>query len=269
MMRLLRLVAVITATLAVASECREQPVAAGPPPPSWSLALPAAAADGGVAQGNSGLELLFSAPVLIEAKPWHMLAADGFGAVEIDPAGRATVVYGPWHWTSYDSGATWAVEEATAPGGMLVDTGSWSGEPSSFRVTNGGGGQRLHNLGAIMDCPPNGCWTRNHTWSSCNNASQWVAQRDPAWSAGCPGVDAPAPLSQRWFTSSPSAGYWWFNRTDGKIWSGSDCRGVQFRGLPLELNSSWGMCDGFTQPTQVELADGSVLATFPLVFRGE
>jgi hypothetical protein len=43
-------------------------------------------------------------------------------------------------------------------------------------------------------------------------------------------------------------------------------QGVVFRGLPQKLSPSWGMCDGFTSPSRLDLADGSVLVTFPLVF---
>ena len=58
------------------------------------LAVSAAAAD----------DLVFSPPVLIEATPGSELHADGFAAVEVDRSGESTLLYGPDHWTSYDSG---------------------------------------------------------------------------------------------------------------------------------------------------------------------
>ena len=58
---------------------------------------------------------------------------------------------------------------------MLPDTG-WTGESSGLRMPDGS----VHSLGAIEHCPPNGCWTDNHTKSSCNNATLWVPQRNQA-----------------------------------------------------------------------------------------
>ena len=145
---------------------------------------------------------------------------------------------------------------------MLPDTG-WTGESSGLRMPDGS----VHSLGAIEHCPPNGCWTDNHTKSSCNNATLWVPQRNQAWT-GCT-TPPPEPLSTEWLTSSPSVGIWRKNATDGKLWSSAECRRVVFKGLPLPLDPTWGMCDGFTQPTKVDLPDGSVLATFPMVFAGE
>lgn len=205
----------------------------------------------------------FRAPVLIAATPGAELTADGFGAVAVDPAGESTVVYGPGHWTSYDSGRTW---ESTLPRGglnMLPDTG-WSGEPSGFPLPDGAG---VHGLGSILDCPPPGCWIDNHTRATCVNVSEWVANRNRVWQACA--SNPPIPTSQEWMTMSPAVGVLRRNATDGKLWSSSSCKGVSFRGLPMPLNSTVGMCNSFTPPTRLTLADGSMLATFALVFNGE
>eukprot|EP01050_Picozoa_sp_SAG11_P018592 SAG11_NODE_2838_length_2917_cov_5.779178_3_plen_264_part_00 len=148
-------------------------------------------------------------------------------------------------------------------GEVLPLTATWWGESSTFRTADG----RAHNLGAIQSCPPNGCWTADHTRSSCNNITQWAVERSAAWD-GCR-ANLPPTLSQQWMTTSPSIGFVWRNETDGKVHVRSECQQVSFRGLPQRLNSDWGMCDGFTQPTKLDLPDGSVLATFPLVFEGE
>jgi hypothetical protein len=210
-------------------------------------------------------DLVFSPPVLIEAIPGKQLGADGFGAVSVDPAGDATLLHGPGYHTSYNSGKSWQVELPQGNKDWLPLANSWTGESSGFAVP---GGNAVHNLGAIEACPPNGCWTDNHTKSSCNNGSLWVSERNVAWSAGCHSTPPPA-LSDAWLTTSPSVSFWEKNATDGKLWTRSECKNVVFRGLPLRLNKDWGMCDGFTQPTRLELADGSVLATFPMVFAGE
>ena len=46
-------------------------------------------------------ELIFSPPVLIDATPGKNLGADSFAAIDVDPAGEATLIYGTGHWTSY------------------------------------------------------------------------------------------------------------------------------------------------------------------------
>jgi hypothetical protein len=47
----------------------------------------------------------FSPPVLIAATPGKDLGADAFVAIDVDPAGDSTLLYGASHYTSYDSGA--------------------------------------------------------------------------------------------------------------------------------------------------------------------
>eukprot|EP00664_Eupelagonemidae_sp_cell27_P009674 gene9674-6408_t len=194
-------------------------------------------------------DIIFSPPVLIEATPGAELGADGFAAVDVDPSGEGTLLYGPGHWTSYDSGRSWASELPRGWRHMLPVSDSWTGESSGFRAP---GARAVHNLGAI---------------DSCNNISLWRTQRGVAWE-GCHSTPPPA-LSEPWLTTSPSLSFWHKNATDGRLWSSSRCESVVFRGLPQSLNKEWGMCDGFTSPTRLELADGSVLATFPLVFAGE
>lgn len=206
-------------------------------------------------------ELIFSPPVLIEATPHKELGADGFGAISVDPAGKSTLLHGPGYWTSYDSGKSWVSELPQGHKDWLPLASSWTGESSGFSAP---GTNAVHNLGAIEACPPNGCWTNNHTKSSCNNVSLWGLERDVAWTGGCHTKPPPA-LSDAWLTTSPSVGFWEKNETDGKLWARSECKRVVFRGLPQALNKNWGMCDGFTQPTMLKLADGSVLATFPMV----
>lgn len=201
------------------------------------------------------MNLTFWPPVLISATPGAILGADTFGAIYVDPKGRESVLYGPGHWTSYDSGAHWAKVPPQGWLHMLPDTG-WAGESSQLSSSG-----HLHGLGAIGNCAPA---DKN---SSSKNLSAWVASRNTAWKA-C-NIDPPTPLSPEWLTSSPSVGYNYVNSTDGKLWSSAECQRVQFRGIPKPLNNSWGMCDGFTQPTKLNLADGSILATFPLVFAGE
>jgi hypothetical protein len=230
-----------------------------------------------LASGAGNVQLVFSPPVLIEGVAGKEQSADGFGSIEVDPAGERTLLYGAGYWTSYDSGKTWASTPAkvllpAGMGGLPPDTSGYDGQDGGgFGAVVGGGAggasSSVHNLGSIMHCPPNGCWTDNHTKSSCNNASAWVAARNPSW-AGCR-TAPPAPLSQRWLSSAAAVGYFYKNRTDGLLWSSAECKGVVFHGLPQNLSSNWGMCDGFTQPSRVELADGSVLVTFPLVFAGE
>ena len=236
------------------------------------LAALAGGTAGGGAAGAAGggvHELVFSPPVLIEGIPHKEQSADGFGAIDVDPAGERTLLYGPGYWTSYDSGMTWKKQPAKTflPPGMgqlPPDTGGYDGQDSGGFAAPGG---RVHNLGSIMHCPPNGCWTDNHTKSSCNNATEWVASRNQAW-AGCHATP-PTALSQQWLSSSPGTGFFYKNSSDGELWGSAECKGVVFRGLPQKLTSSWGMCDGFTSPSRVELADGSVLTAFPLVFEGE
>ena len=46
-------------------------------------------------------ELIFSPPVLLDATPGKNLGADSFAAIDVDPAGEATLIYGTGHWTSY------------------------------------------------------------------------------------------------------------------------------------------------------------------------
>ena len=214
-----------------------------------------------VSVAGSGDDLVFSPPVLIEAKAGFELHADGFGAVEVDPSGDSTLLHGPKHWTSYDSGRTWRSE---VPQGWQVKAfgpqETWSGESSGFRAPGTMSSSMIHNLGVVGFSPP----PLGHA-----NTSFWAAQRSLAWTEGCHNSTPPLALSQTWLTTSPSASFWHKNATDGKLWTSSKCQGVAFRGLPRELNESWGMCNHFTGPTRLELADGSTLATFALVFAGE
>jgi hypothetical protein len=251
-------------------------------PPAITATTTAAGAAAAGMPSDEGRRLSFSGPVLIQAIPGKEQDADGFGAIDVDPIGESTVLYGAGYWTSFDSGAHWVQRPPTPliPPGMAQlppDTASYGGQDGGFHW---GGDGKVHNLGAIGHCPPNGCWTNNHTRSSCLNVSSWVPSRNQAW-LGCNTTPPPATckqqsgqpstcnISQQWLTSSPSVGYVYRNSTDGKLWSSAVCKGVTFRGLPQALNQTWGMCDGFTSVSRLKLADGSVLATFPLVFAGE
>ena len=236
-----------------ADENRQRRVGRKPPRP-WRA--------GGGAKTDD-LDLVFSPPIMIVGQPGREVGADSFAAVDVDPAGERSLLYSDG-WTSYDSGRTWADKQAVPSTTMPQDTG-WTGESSNIRMPDG----RVHSLGAIEDCAPNGCWTNNHTRSSCNNVSTWPKIRNRAW-AGCNATPPPA-YSEEWMTTSPLAAFWYKNKTDGQLWTSYECKQIVFRGIPRPLNTerAWGMCDGFTQPSILHLADDSVLATFPLVFAGE
>ena len=83
----------------------------------------------------------------------------------------------------------------------------------------------------------------------------WSQSRSTAW-AGC-NATPPEALSQQWLSTAPGVGFVYQNQSDGKLWSSAECKGVVFRGLPQKLSSNWGMCDGFTTPSRLTLADGS------------
>ena len=101
-------------------------------------------------------ERSFSAPVLIQGIAGKQQSADGFGAIDVYPTGKSTLLFGPDHWTSYDSGVSWSTEQKPAATKMLDLANSYDGQDSGGFLTASGG---RHNLGSIMNCPPNGCWT--------------------------------------------------------------------------------------------------------------
>ena len=113
--------------------------------------------------------------------------------ISVDPAGKSTLLHGPGYWTSYDSGKSWVSELPQGHKDWLPLASSWTGESSGFSAP---GTNAVHNLGAIEACPPNGCWTNNHTKSSCNNVSLWSLERDVAWTGGCHTKPPPA-LSEK------------------------------------------------------------------------
>ena len=101
-------------------------------------------------------ERSFSAPVPIQGIAGKQQSADGFGAIDVYPTGKSTLLFGPDHWTSYDSGVSWSTEQKPAATKMLDLANSYDGQDSGGFLTASGG---RHNLGSIMNCPPNGCWT--------------------------------------------------------------------------------------------------------------